>query len=86
MFDFCMGLNLGQLKKIKKRLYTLSKLKQDIVIELNLLKVIAHEIEYARNSQNLTFKSSSNNEFLIQFKKVKQLLNNTTKIYLKKST
>ena len=85
MFDFCMGLNLGQLNKIKKRLYTLSKLKQNIVIELNLLKVIAHEIEYARNSQNLTFKSNSNNEFLIQLKKVKQLLNNTTKIYLKKS-
>ena len=55
MFDFCIGLNLVQLKKIKKRLYKLSKLKQDIVIELNLLKVIAHEIEYVRNPQNFAF-------------------------------
>ena len=85
MFDFCMGLNLDQLKKIKKRLYTLCKLKRDIVIELNLLKVIAHEIEYAGNSQNLDFKSYSKNEFLIQLNKVKKLLNNKTRINLEKS-
>ena len=85
MFDFCMGLNLGQLKKIKKRLYTLSQLKKDIVIELNLLKVIAHEIEYVGNSQNLDFKSYSKNEFLIQLNKVKKLLNNKTGINLEKS-
>ena len=33
----------------------------------------------------LHFKSNSKNEFLIQLKKVKQLLNNTTKIYLEKT-
>ena len=42
-------------------------------------------MEYVGNPQNFAFKSNSKNEFLIQLKKVKQLLNNTNKIYLEKT-
>jgi len=85
MFDFCMGLNLKELRSLKKILNTRSPRKLNIFYEIDLLRVIAYQIEVS----SLEKKNMENNhlkeKFLIKYFIVKNLLNKSRKIYLEQT-
>ena len=74
MFDFCSGLNLKELKKLKNTLKRLSHSKEDIFYEIDLLKIMAYECDLLiENKDNISI-SKLSKHFTSQYLKVKNYL------------
>ena len=73
MFDFCSGLENKYLDFYKKRLNFYLKFKNNVFAELDLLKLIAYEIENLKNN-DLSKKSILLREFKSQYFQIKRRL------------
>ncbi len=74
MFDFCSGLTIKELKKIKDTLKRSKKSKKDIFYEIDLLKILAYEFDFLiENKENRSISEFSKN-FTSQYFKVKKYL------------
>ena len=74
MFDFCSGLNLNELNKIKNVLKRLKNSKKDIFYEIDLLKILAYECDFLiENKDNISI-SKLSKKFTSQYLKVKNYL------------
>lgn len=85
MFDFCSGLNLKELTRFKKILNAGSRKSLNLFYELDLLKVIAYEIEFSNLNENSFQNTYLKEEFSIKYYRVKKLLSKSTKRCLKKT-
>ena len=64
MFDFCLGLNIKELEIIKNKLKKLypKTIKQNVINQLDLLKVLAYELEFYYEEKVNTIDENLKNE------------------------
>ena len=74
MFDFCSGLNLKELKKIKDTLKRSKNSKKDIFYEIDLLKILAYEFDFFIENNETRSISKFSKNFTSQYFKVKKYL------------
>ena len=84
MFDFCVGLNRKELVKIKKKLNSISSKNINLINQLDLLKVIAYQIDLSNSDENRKNNQELKIQFSNQYYKVKKLINLSSQIYLEK--
>ena len=83
LFDFCNGLNKNELRTVKKKLEANFLNTDNLIYELDLLKIYAYEINFVPNNNFEKNNYFLNKKFLDQYIKVKKLTEGNSKIYLK---
>ncbi len=82
LFDFCNGLNKNELRTLKKKLESNFPKKDNLISELDLLKIYAYEINFVPNNNFEKNNYFLYKNFLDQYYKVKELIEKNSNNYL----
>ena len=83
LFDFCNGLNKNELRTVRKKLEANFLKTDNLIYELDLLKIYAYEINFVPNNNLERNNYLLHKKFLDQYIKVKNLTKGNSRIYLK---